>query len=323
MPIPGLGSAPAEPFRAFPPGVYQDARIHVGHRRAGLGDGGGTLVTRTAHFELYRSPERWCLIHELHPDQLSNDLTGMLVDELFAPGWLQGNPTFESAFTGLVRTTIDDPLRAWLVFYRNTLGDLQHARSPHSGGRPAGTTAGMAPVYDRALTLVPAGRVLDLGSCFGFLPLLLTGTRRHTVTASDISAPTMTLLATVAHALGRRIETIACDAARVPLPDNAVDTVTAIHLLEHLTPEHTMAVLREALRLARRRVIVAVPFEPEPNPAFGHRQTFDLPALTEIGRGLGTRCAVFEHHGGWLVLVPECADATDPVTHRPGPDRHR
>ncbi|MBS4727932.1 class I SAM-dependent methyltransferase [Mycobacterium sp. SM1] len=253
------------------------------------------------------------MVHELQPHQVSAELTAVLVDELFAPGWLQGNPMFESVFTGLVRSTIDDPLQAWLVFYRNTLGALRKARTAGPRGRAPGTTAGMAPVYERAVTLVPEGRVLDLGSCFGILPLLLARNQRYSVTASDISAPTMTLLARIARALRRRVDTIACDAARVPLADRAVDTVTAIHLLEHLAPEHAMAVLREALRLARGSVIVAVPFEAEPDPTFGHRQTFDVSTLTEIGHRLGTRFVVSEHHGGWLVLFPECAD---PAAHK-------
>jgi hypothetical protein len=61
-------------------------------------------------------------------------------------------------------------------------------------------------------------------------------------------------------------------------------------------------VLREALRLARRRVVVAVPFEHEPTAAFGHVRTFDRRALIGLGHRLGRPFTVHDHHGGWLVL---------------------
>jgi SAM-dependent methyltransferase len=293
-----------DPFRAFPPNFYEDAHVQVARcSSAADASPGDTLVIRTGHFRLYRSTSRLRITHELRPGQLNNDLTTLLVDELFAPGWLHGAEMFHSIFTGLVRSTVDDPMAAWLLFYRNTVESLQRmtpgvAETSGCGG----TMTGMAPVYDRAMKLAPRGRVLDLGSCFGFLPLLMAERGRYAVTAADISAQTMGLLAAVANAWDRRIETLVCDAARVPLADNVVETVTIIHLLEHLEPAHALAVVREGMRLATRRVIVAVPFEAEPNTTFGHIQTFDPAVLSGIGQNLGKRYEVSEYHGGWLVL---------------------
>ena len=52
--------------------------------------------------------------------------------------------------------------------------------SGSAGGAPAAANghgrtpiSEFAPVYAHALQLIQAGRVLDVGSCFGFLPLLL------------------------------------------------------------------------------------------------------------------------------------------------------
>jgi hypothetical protein len=61
-------------------------------------------------------------------------------------------------------------------------------------------------------------------------------------------------------------------------------------------------VVGEMLRVARRRVVVAVPFEDEPNPTWGHIRTFDLTALDALGAATGHPYAVEEHHGGWLVI---------------------
>lgn len=96
-----------------------------------------------------------------------------------------------------------------------------------------------------------------------------------------------------------------CDAASVPLPDGVADTVTVLHLLEHLDSDASAAVLREAMRLARRRVVAAVPFEDVPRACYGHVQRFDVDVLQTIAdswRAAGVEAGVHEFHGGWLVL---------------------
>jgi ubiquinone/menaquinone biosynthesis C-methylase UbiE len=125
------------------------------------------------------------------------------------------------------------------------------------------------------------------------------------VTATDVSGPTMDLLDRSSPRLRRPLRTVVCDAASVPLPDGAADTVTVLHLLEHIDADAAAAVLCDAMRLARRRVIVAVPFEDVPRACYGHVQRFDVGALMAIAdawRGSGVKAEVHEFHGGWLVL---------------------
>jgi hypothetical protein len=81
--------------------------------------------------------------------------------------------------------------------------------------------------------------------------------------------------------------------------------VTVLHLLEHLDAATAGAVLRDAVRLARRRVIVAVPFEDVPRACYGHVQRFDgdvLRLIADAWRTTGVHAGVHEFHGGWLVL---------------------
>jgi hypothetical protein len=78
--------------------------------------------------------------------------------------------------------------------------------------------------------------------------------------------------------------------------------VFAVHLLEHLPRGLDAAVLGEMVRVARRRVVVAVPFEDVPNPTWGHVRTFDLADLDALGASTGLPHRVAEHHGGWLVV---------------------
>ena len=98
--------------------------------------------------------------------------------------------------------------------------------------------------------------------------------------ATDLSGPTMHLLETVSARLRRPLTTLSCNAADVPLPDDSADTVTALHLIEHLPADAADAVLDEAVRLARRRVVIAVPFEDEPRGATG---TFSGSTLRRSG----------------------------------------
>ncbi len=262
-------------------------------------------VVRTEHFCLTERGRRIEVTHWLSPDQLDNDVAGLLARELFAPGWLSGTEIFERVFTGVVRSCVDDPLLAWCTFYGNTLARVRQCWQLPAGatGREHTTIGELAPVYAHALQLIPAGQVLDLGSCFGFLPLLLAERPANTVTASDLSGGTMDLLGAVAAARGLQVNTLVCDAARIPVPDGWADTVSVIHLLEHMSPDHGRAVIAEALRVARRQVVVAVPLEGEPTAAYGHIRTFDLRQLGELGGRASPHCSVHEHHGGWLVLT--------------------
>jgi len=231
--------------------------------------------------------------HRIGPDEISNDLAGWIADDLIAPGRLDP-AAFESTFVSIVESLADDRLAAWTGFYRNTLAELA------AGGAPGGTNAGMAPVHERAAALA-TGSVVELGCCFGFLSLRLAAAG-HRVTAVDLCPGTVRLLASVAPALRAPVTTLAGDALAVPLAADSADTLFAVHLLEHLPPRADASVVGEMLRVARQRVIVAVPYEDEPNAAWGHVRTFDAAALDRLGAGTGRPYRVTDHHGGWLVV---------------------
>jgi hypothetical protein len=229
--------------------------------------------------------------HDLGLDEISDELAVLLATELDDVGVLRGQPEFEAVFTGIVQTAGggDD---AWLHFYRNSLNRLENG------------TAAFAPIHEHAASLVVGRDILDCGSCFGFFPLRLSAAGLN-VTATDLSGPTMGLLKRTSQRLGRPVRTLTCDAALIPLPDGHADTVTVLHLLEHLDPSTAGAVLREAIRLARRRVIVAVPYEERPRACYGHVQRFDgnvLRLIADAWRTAGVRTGVHDHHGGWLIL---------------------
>jgi SAM-dependent methyltransferase len=227
--------------------------------------------------------------------QLDNDLAGWIDRTLVVPGIVPPEH-FEEAFVAIVTAAAQNPEDAWFAFYRNTLAALSGAPLP------GGTNAELKPVHERAADLA-LGDVLELGCCFGFLSLRLAAAG-HRVTATDLTPGTVALLDRMAPRLGLPVDTLVADARAVPLPDGHADTVFAVHLIEHLPPAEGEAVLVEAIRLARRRVVVAVPFETEPNETWGHVTTFDDAALRTLGERTGLPYEVGEHHGGWLTITP-------------------
>lgn len=297
-----MEAAILDPLAPTPRGMWSGRGVRVSRRRGPHRRHTGTDTVCAPRFCVQRRGRLLTVEHDLNPDELCDELTVMLVEQLVDAGVLRGQPEFEMVFTGVVRSTVDGASPAWLRFYRNSLERLE-------GGFQGGTASPaltFAPIHAWATSQVSGHRVIDLGSCFGFFPLRLA---RHgiEVVATDLSHPTMHLLKTMSSQLRRPLTTLACDAADVPLPDRSADTVTALHLIEHLHAEAADAVLDEAVRLARRRVVIAVPFEDEPRECYGHVQRFDLAALELMADRLcrrhpGITARAYEFHGGWLVL---------------------
>lgn len=294
--------AAIDPLAPTVDGRYSDEIVTV-FSSGTIPSGEHIAVVHTAHFDLWTDGGLF-LRHRLHDDQIDDSLTTLLDDELFGPGWVGGGQLFERLFTGIVLTTRPDPLEAWSLFYRNSRRRLAPLIN-------SGLSAGVAPdaleefgmIYARADRHVPrTGSVLEVGSCFGFLALHLARVPTRSVTASDISSGSMKLLEAMSRKLSMPIRTIVCDAGRIPEKDSSVDTVVLTHLLEHLDPEHGRRALAEAMRVARRRVVIAVPYEQVANPAFGHVRTINRDDLERWGRESGWRWTVEDHHGGWLVL---------------------
>lgn len=293
-----------DPFAPAWDGVYRDGLVEV--RAMGPTRPRRTLHSvRTEHFDLRSCDGLLQVAHNLRVDRIDDDLAGLLAEELFAPGWVRGPELFERIFTGIVRSVDADPLGSWEVFYRNTLRRIGQPPRQTAGPAP-GTIDGYAPVYRHAIELTGIGSVLELGCCFGFLSLLLG--QEHPTTASDVNAGSIELLTAVASRLGIELRTQIADAARYPAESGCADTVLAIHLVEHLEPRHGDQVIAECLRLAHRRLIVAVPLEDEADETYGHVRTVDLAALRRWGRSSGARYDVHEFHGGWLVV-----DLDDPL----------
>lgn len=288
-----MQAAVLDPLAPAPRGLWSGHGVRVRRRRGPHRPHSARNTLCAARFCVQRQGELLTVEHDLTPDELCDELAVMLAEQLVDTGALQGQPEFEMVFTGVVRSTVDGGLPAWLRFYRNSLDKLEN------------DATAFAPIHAWAAAQVAGHRVIDLGSCFGFFPLRLA---RHgiDVVATDLNPSAMRLLTHVSERLCRPVTTLACDATAVPLPDRSADTVTALHLIEHLPSEAVDALVDEAVRLARRRVVIAVPFEDTLRECYGHIQRFDLARLAAMAERLSARHRIiaraYDFHGGWLIL---------------------
>ena len=249
----------------------------------------------------------------LGSDGISNELAGHIAAELGPLGLVPDGPAFERVFVDTVLATDPDPMRAWNLFYGNTLRRL---RRPDLGG--TGSVATFARIYEHVMSLIRGTTVLDVGCCFGFLPMLAAARDpRLRVLGTDLVPAAAALAGRISRARRSPARFAAADLLALPVADESVDTVLAVHVLEHLPAEVSAQALAQLRRVARHRVVIAVPLEEAPDPTFGHVQAFDLPRLARIGADPETpqtpqtpespdtpawSQAVHAADGGWLVL---------------------
>lgn len=276
-------------MRSCPDGRYDDAIVRV--RRA----------ERPGITAWHGQDGRIEVNHRIGPAQLDDEI-GALLAEVLTP-LTDDHEVFAHAFTGVVLTSQPHAAPAWELFYRNSLARIRHSSAP-----------GYSAVYRHALELLPATSVVDLGCSFGFLALHLVE-RGVAVVACDVDPGTTALVRRMSRRLGHVLDVRTTTADHVNLPDDAADAVAVLHVLEHISFEQGAAVLGEALRIARRRVVVAVPYEQRPTALFGHVRSVDAQHLDALGSASGWTYEVHEHFGGWLVL-----DRPDPgkAISRPG-----
>ena len=277
-------------------------------------------------------PDDIILVHDFRPTEIDNNIGHFVAEELLplicppthpesdADDGGRSQAVFERFVGEIVRSMDGSERRAWHLFYDNTLAAFRRAGSEAEGQNgehkaPQDFIADFAAIYQRTATLIDEAApatVLDVATCFGFLPLLLANkrpaaARADRIVACDLNPALVSLAADYAQARG--LTTVAFVQADLFDPDIAhdlgapgFDVVTAIHLLEHLEPAETDAAVQALWSLTGRRLIVAVPVEDEPDARFGHRQVFDCDSLAALGPPTGGTCRSFEDHGAWLVI---------------------
>lgn len=290
--------APCEPGRWDDGGLVVVRRSAIGaHPRGGAAPADVGVAHHAADFAISRTPDRVVVAHDLLASQIDNALATQVAEQLVTSGALLGEDVVGRVVTGVIRTMHPDPVAAWSLFYGNSLGRFA---SPAGHGGNALDVFGR--IYRHAARLAKGTCLLDVGSCLGFLPLSLAARGGNRVIATDLLPAASQLLAAVAAHMDVALWSIPADGCALPIAAEAVDTAYAVHVLEHLDEAAGTRALAELQRVARCRVVVAVPVEAVPIPAFGQVRSFDVDVLSRIGAASGWRWRVDELEGAWLVL---------------------
>lgn len=255
---------------------------------------GGYHTHETPHFLLFTRSEKpsTILVHWFTPAEITADIAHYLVQELKSSGIITRSQHLDELFAGIVGGTLFSGNIRQLCNYfgasmlQRLLVFLSSATTPTL---PDYATLGAAAtLYQRVCELCVGERFLDAGCKGGYLSLLLAE-RMPFVTEAvgiDIDADAFTVaqeLAEERHLANVRFaqaDLLAASFSSI----GQFDTVTALHVLEHLSEADMYRVLANLLQVTTHRLIIAVPFEQNvPEVAYGHLQMFSHAKLEAIG----------------------------------------
>ena len=152
------------------------------------------LVAETPSLSVFSRDGDTVVLHRLRPAEVDNDLAELVAGELVRPGYVTLPDAFERCFAGVILSSAADAGEAWGAFYENTLAGLERAASESSSADNGCPIEVFGRIYAHARSLVAGSSLLDVGTCFGFFPLLLQRLEpRLEVTAVDLSQPMLDL----------------------------------------------------------------------------------------------------------------------------------
>ncbi len=269
---------------------------------------GGYQVLQTPHFMVCRQAKfPTIVVHRFAPGAIDADLGHFFLEELKPLGVLARPEDFGDVFGAIVGSLFPgDPHRAWYLFGTNTLRRYQHLLTTHSNPSQDGSPINIfATLYRRVCELVVGDSILDAGCSFGFFSLIaaLRIASLAQVVGVDIRADPFPV--TRALAAERQLVNVQFTQADLLADGFSVigqfDTVTALHVLEHFSETDMYRALTNLLKVVKRRLVIAVPYEPgELESAYGHKQLFSRAKLEAIGQWC------LEHLGRGGVTCEDC-----------------
>ena len=266
------------------------------------------------------------LMHTFNRGTIDEDLPAVIADELGPLGVVSTAREYDDTLQAIVASTsptssgssgsdLDglDLLATWRHYGLNTLRRLRPLVSEHST-RPTALRsshiAQFATVYRRIIECTTGASLLDVGTSLGFLPILATELYPSmTVVGCDHRQDAISCATDLAAATGsHRLTFLLRDVLSEDFPNvGAFDTVTAVHLLEHLTEDQMPVALTNMLSVTAKLLIVSVPYEDNLQALYGHRQAFTLEKLRLWGQWCADRLAGGRFHceniGGGLLIV--------------------
>lgn len=295
--------------------IYQPAHLFEKWRMRLIQQ--GLAVNETEHFLFAIHPDTGIttLLHSFDQYSIDNNVGYYLMKELAPYGIMKSENAFGATLVGVV-TSIkpDDPVTAWGMYSLNTFHRLQALlHCPSSLADEQDFITPFAHIYQRLLELQTGTTLLDVGCACAFWPLLATTSKKlERIVGVDNRLDAINLSQQLARLAD--INNTDFTLADVLSPRfyelGKFDTVTAIHLIEHIQPSLLPIVLNNLLQVTRHRLLIAVPYEKEPEQAYGHEHVFNHEILEQWGQwcisqvnGRG-RAYCEDIYGGLLII--EC-----------------
>ncbi len=266
-----------------PDGLYRTTRARLAHQ--------GFHLEETEHFLLARpaDTDRVILVHHFLPEEIDNNLTDCLMQEL--PSLMTSDQAFGQAMIGVVNSIKPyDPAEAWGIFSLNTLQRFRAYLDKADQEYPPTTIGSCATIYRRLFSLKVGKSLLDVGCACAFWPVLVAERDPAAcgrIVGVDNRLDAIHLSQHLAILIGKQELTFLQLDLLSPRFVEALepfDTVTAIHLLEHLPEEQLPRAFEHLLQVTQQRLIIAVPYEVEATRAYGHEQVFTREKLERWGK---------------------------------------
>ena len=266
-----------------PDGLYQTTKARLVQQ--------GLQLEETMHFLVARpvDTDRVMVIHRFLPTEIDNNLVDYLMQEL--PAFMTSDQAFGHAMIGVVQSMNPrDPAGAWGMFCLNTLQRLRDYLNDDTFPYPPTTIGASATVYRRLFSLKVGRSLLDVGCACAFWPTLVaerTPNAHGRIVGVDNRLDAVHLsqnMATLTQQHDLTFLQVDVLSSQFVEALGSFDTVTAIHLLEHLPEEQLSLALEQLLHVTRHRLMAAVPYEAEPTRAYGHAQVFTREKLERWGK---------------------------------------
>jgi SAM-dependent methyltransferase len=256
----------------------------------------GLDVHETPHFLFAHEPaeDKIIIVHRFTLEEIDNNIGYHLMRELSPLELMISDHAFGAALIGVVVSTLpDDPVKAWDCYSLNTLQRLRENFDDTS--LPADQEdfiTAFAHIYRRLFSLKVGSSLLDVGCACAFWPILVAersqgayvrivgvDSRSDAINLSNNLAARTNML----HVKFIQSDLMTPEFTRI----GSFDTVTAIALLEHLSEDQMPQAFSNLLAITRHRLLISVPYEEQPEVAYGHQQVFTPEKL--------------EHWGQWCV----------------------
>lgn len=290
-----------------PDGLYQTTKARF--IRPGL------RFEETEHFLLARSvsDDRLIPAHRFLPSEIDNNLVDRLMQEL--PDVMTSDSAFGQVMIGIVISiNPHDPVSAWGNFSLNTLQRFRAYLAENTMQYPPTTIGASATIYRRLFTLKVEMSLLDVGCACAFWPVLVAE-RNQDISERIVGVDNRLTAIHLSQHMATHIDQHNLTFLQLDLLSpqfveklGTFDTVTAIHILEHLPEEQLPLAFEHLLAVTHHRLIIAVPYEAEATRAYGHEQVFTREKLERWGQwcvkstGDTVRYWCEEEAGGLLII---------------------